>query len=128
RPVGGPRERYAPRCALSTPRPECPPVAFRLSALQPLRQPPKPIFRKRAMDRLESIANAQPFTRTYRIEALDGSGRSWGKGEDVVQPSASTRKVGIMMHALGAARAGRIDLSKKLTITAALQEGINSGT
>ncbi len=80
------------------------------------------------MDRFESIANAQPFTLTYRIEALDGSGRSWGKGEDVVQPSASTRKVGIMMHALGAARAGRIDLSKKLTITAALQEGINSGT
>jgi beta-lactamase class A len=80
------------------------------------------------MDRFESIAHAQPFTLTYRIEALDGSGRSWGKGADVVQPSASTRKVGIMMHALGAARAGRIDLSKKLTITAELQDGINSGT
>jgi beta-lactamase class A len=80
------------------------------------------------MDRFESIAHAQPFTLTYRIEALDGSGRSWGKGADVVQPSASTRKVGIMIHALGAARAGRIDLSKKLTITADLQDGINSGT
>lgn len=80
------------------------------------------------MDRFESIANAQPFTLTYRIEALDGSGRSWDQGADVVQPSASTRKVGIMMHALGAARAGRIDLSKKLTITADLQAGINSGT
>ncbi|MDR0807831.1 MAG: class A beta-lactamase-related serine hydrolase [Gemmobacter sp.] len=80
------------------------------------------------MDRFESIAHAQPFTLTYRIEALDGSGRGWGKGADLVQPSASTRKVGIMMYALGAARAGRIDLSKKLTITAALQDGINSGT
>ncbi|WP_421995977.1 serine hydrolase [Roseococcus sp.] len=80
------------------------------------------------MDRFESIAHAQPFTLTYRIEALDGSGRAWGKGAEVVQPSASTRKVGIMMNALGAARAGRIDLSKKLTITAGLQEGINSGT
>jgi beta-lactamase class A len=80
------------------------------------------------MDRFESIAAAQPFTLTYRIEALDGSGRSWGKGAEVVQPSASTRKVGIMMYALGAARAGRIDLSKKLTITADLQAGITSGT
>jgi beta-lactamase class A len=80
------------------------------------------------MDRFESIAHAQPFTLTYRIEALDGSGRGWGKGADVVQPSASTRKVGIMMYALGQARAGRIDLSKKLTITAKLQEDINSGT
>lgn len=80
------------------------------------------------MDRFESIAHEQPFTLTYRIDALDGSGRSWGKGADVVQPSASTRKVGIMIYALGAARAGRIDLSKKLTITAALQEAINSGT
>lgn len=80
------------------------------------------------MDRFESIAHAQPFTLTYRIEALDGSGRAWGKGAEVVQPSASTRKVGIMMYALGMARAGKIDLSKKLTVTAALQEGINSGT
>lgn len=80
------------------------------------------------MDRFESIAAAQPFTLTYRIEALDGSGRAWGKGAEVVQPSASTRKVGIMMHALGQARAGRIDLAKQLTITAELQAGITSGT
>jgi beta-lactamase class A len=80
------------------------------------------------MDRFESIANAQPFTLTYRIEALDGSGRAWSKGESTVQPSASTRKVAIMMCAFAAARAGTLDLAKKLTITADLQEGITSGT
>jgi beta-lactamase class A len=80
------------------------------------------------MDRFESIAAAQPFTLTYRIEALDGSGRGWGRGEAIVQPSASTRKVAIMMCALAGARAGRLDLSKKLTITADLQANITSGT
>lgn len=58
---------------------------------------------------------------------LAGSGNELTRGGDVVLPSASVRKISVMMAALHAAATGRLDFDQPVTIREEMQAGILSG-
>ncbi len=77
--------------------------------------------------RLNAICDARPFTTSFHVRDLRG-GAVIGRGAEVVVPSASTRKISIMMAAFRAAHAGRLDLAERVATTAGMMRGVASGT
>ncbi|GAA1128896.1 serine hydrolase [Citricoccus alkalitolerans] len=98
--------------------------------------------------RLGTFLQDQPFSVSWRIVPLvgvvpaggaaaqrSGAGalpvagavRAIGDGADTVVPSFSTRKVSILCAVLALARAGRLDLEQRHTITEAHRDGVQAG-
>jgi beta-lactamase class A len=77
--------------------------------------------------RLNRICEEQPFTTSFFVRDL-ATGAEAARAGDVVVPSASTRKTSILMHALAAVHAGRLDLMQPCTVKARLQKDVASGT
>ncbi|MBV1797745.1 serine hydrolase [Siccirubricoccus sp. G192] len=77
--------------------------------------------------RLNRICEEQPFTTSFFVRDLT-TGAEAARAGDVVVPSASTRKTSILMHALAAVHAGRLDLKEPCTVEARLQKDVASGT
>lgn len=78
-------------------------------------------------DRLNAISNAQPFASSWYVKDLR-SGEAIDRQGNEPMPSASTRKVSIMMAALREAHVGHIDLSSQVTVEPRLQKDVASGT
>ncbi len=78
------------------------------------------------LESLVSISEGRGFDLYWQVKAVE-TGETFGRGADLELPSASVRKISIMMAALKAAHDGRIDLAADVTITKELQEGILSG-
>ena len=76
--------------------------------------------------RLDELCDALPFDTSWYLKDLAGGERADRRG-DVPVPSASTRKISIMMAALAAVHAGKLSLDQKLTIEARYQDN-DSGT
>jgi beta-lactamase class A len=76
--------------------------------------------------RLNSLCDALPFQSSWYLKDL-GRGASAHRGGDVPVPSASTRKISIMMAALAAVQAGKLALDQKVTVEARYQDN-DSGT
>ena len=76
--------------------------------------------------RLNSLCDALPFQSSWYLKDL-GSGGSAHRAGDVPVPSASTRKISIMMAALAAVHAGKLALDQKVTVDAKYQDN-DSGT
>ncbi len=76
--------------------------------------------------RLDERCDALPFNTSWYLKDLAGGERADRRGE-VPVPSASTRKISIMMAALAAVHAGKLSLDQKLTVQARYQDN-DSGT
>jgi beta-lactamase class A len=78
------------------------------------------------MDQLETklsrICNKTPYEVRWHIEAIQNDGRIHRNGSDVI-PSASTRKVAIMMAILREVNSGNMDLSETIPTTEEYMEG-----
>ena len=77
--------------------------------------------------RLHAICDARPFRTSFASRILH-TGETTGREADTPTPSASTRKVSIMMAALKAAHEGRIDLDEPVTVEERLKQDVASGT
>ncbi len=78
------------------------------------------------VERLNALCDAAPFQTSWFLKDL-GTGARADRGGDVPVPSASTRKISIMMAALGAVHAGKLGLDQRVTIEARYQDN-DSGT
>lgn len=67
------------------------------------------------VNRLNGLCDAQPFETGWYLKDL-ATGAAAGRRGDVVVPSASTRKIAIMMAALRAVHAGRLSLDQPVVI------------
>jgi beta-lactamase class A len=76
--------------------------------------------------RLDRMCDALPFSTSWYLKDLATGATAERKG-DVPVPSASTRKISIMMAALAAVHAGKLALDQKVTIEARYQDN-DSGT
>jgi beta-lactamase class A len=76
--------------------------------------------------RLNELCDALPFQSSWYLKDLVSGARADRAG-DVAVPSASTRKISIMMAALAAVHAGKLALDQKVTIEAKYQDN-DSGT
>ena len=76
--------------------------------------------------RLDELCDALPFDTSWYLKDLTTGERADRRGE-VPVPSASTRKISIMMAALAAVHAGKLSLDQKLTVEARYQDN-DSGT
>src|ERR671925_1180333 len=76
--------------------------------------------------RLNALCDALPFQTSWYLKDLTTGARADRLG-DVPVPSASTRKISIMMAALAAVHAGKLALDQKVTIDAKYQDN-DSGT
>jgi beta-lactamase class A len=76
--------------------------------------------------RLNTLCDALPFQSSWYLKDLT-RGASAHRAGDVPVPSASTRKISIMMAALAAVHAGKLALDQKVTIDAKYQDN-DSGT
>lgn len=76
--------------------------------------------------RLNALCDAVPFQASWYLKDLTTGARADRLG-DVPVPSASTRKISIMMAALGAVHAGKLSLDQRVTIEAQYQDN-DSGT
>lgn len=76
--------------------------------------------------RLNELCDALPFPTGWYLKDLTTGARADRLG-DVPVPSASTRKISIMMAALAAVHAGKLSLDQKVTIEAKYQDN-DSGT
>lgn len=76
---------------------------------------------------LHALCEAQPFATRFFVKLL-GTGQVIARDADTKTPSASTRKVSIIMAALAAAHAGRLDLDEQIPIEDRLKVGVASGT
>ena len=76
--------------------------------------------------RLNALCDALPFDTSWYLKDLAGGARADRRG-DVPVPSASTRKISIMMAALKAVHDGKLALDQKVTIDAKYQDN-DSGT
>jgi len=76
--------------------------------------------------RLDALCDALPFQTGWYLKDL-ASGRRADRQGDVPVPSASTRKISIMMAALKAVADGKLALDQKITIEARFQDN-DSGT
>jgi beta-lactamase class A len=76
-------------------------------------------------DRLNALCDAQPFETGWYLKDL-ATGEAAHRGGDIVVPSASTRKIAILMAALRAVHAGRLSLHEPVVIQAKHQVS-NSG-
>jgi len=73
------------------------------------------------VDRLNGMCDALPFHVGWYLEDVRTGERADRNG-DVVVPSASTRKIAILMAALAEVRAGRLSLDQPVTITSTYQD------
>ena len=78
------------------------------------------------VQRLNELCDALPFQTSWYLKDLT-SGASAHRLGDVAVPSASTRKISIMMATLAAVHAGKLALDQKVTIEARYQDN-DSGT
>ena len=76
--------------------------------------------------RLDELCDAHPFHTGWYLRDLR-TGETTHRHGDTVVPSASTRKISIMMAALAAVHAGRLQLDQPVTIEAKYQDN-DSGT
>lgn len=76
---------------------------------------------------LNQVCERQPFTTSWYVKDLS-TGEEADRGGHVPVPSASVRKTSIMMAALKAVHAGRLDLAEKVTVEERLQKNVMSGT
>ena len=76
--------------------------------------------------RLNDLCEALPFQTSWYLKDLTSGATSDRRG-DVPVPSASTRKISIMMAALAAVHAGKLSLDQKVTVEAKYQDN-DSGT
>src|SRR5216684_6202470 len=76
--------------------------------------------------RLNELCDAAPFQASWYLKDFATGGSADRRG-DVPVPSASTRKISIMMAALAAVHAGKLALDQKVTIDARYQDN-DSGT
>jgi beta-lactamase class A len=76
--------------------------------------------------RLNALCDALPFQTSWYLKDLTTGARADRLG-DVPVPSASTRKISIMMAALAAVHDGKLGLDQKVTIDARYQDN-DSGT
>src|SRR2546425_11902656 len=76
--------------------------------------------------RLNELCDAAPFQASWYLKDL-ATGATANRRGDVPVPSASTRKISIMMAALAAVHAGKLSLDQKVTIEARYQDN-DSGT
>ncbi len=74
---------------------------------------------------LNDICDSQPFTTSWYFKDLQ-TGLEADREGDVIVPSASTRKIAIMMAAMKAVTEGRFQLDQSVTIQAKYQDN-NSG-
>ena len=65
------------------------------------------------LEKLNAVCESQPFIVRYLIKNLC-SGEIFSRGGDEETPSASTRKISIMMAALKAVQEGRLDLTERI--------------
>ena len=78
------------------------------------------------LDELNAMCDAQPFVTGWYLKDLR-SGETTHRNGETVFPSASTRKISIMMAALAAVHAGTLSLDDPFSIDKAYQDN-NSGT
>jgi beta-lactamase class A len=78
------------------------------------------------IDKLNAICDEQPYTTGWYLKDLQ-TGATAERNGDVVFPSASTRKISIMMAALAAVHAGTLSLDDPFEIEKKYQDN-NSGT
>ncbi len=78
------------------------------------------------VQRLNALCDGMPFQTSWFLKDLAPGARADRLG-DVPVPSASTRKISIMMAALSAVHAGKLALDQKVTIEARYQDN-DSGT
>jgi beta-lactamase class A len=76
--------------------------------------------------KLNALCDEQPYTTSWYFKDLT-TGETADRAGDVVVPSASTRKISIMMAALAACHAGSLSLSQPFSIEAKYQD-TTSGT
>src|SRR5437762_5831985 len=76
--------------------------------------------------RLNELCDAQPFPSSWYVKDMTSGERADRQGA-VPVPSASTRKISIMMAALAAVHAGKLALDQRVTIEARYQDN-DSGT
>src|SRR5438067_1653787 len=78
------------------------------------------------VERLDALCDAVPFHASWYLKDVATGARADRHG-DVPVPSASTRKVSIMMAALAAVHAGKLALDQRITVEARYQNN-DSGT
>ncbi len=78
------------------------------------------------VERLDALCDAVPFHASWYLKDVATGARADRLG-DVPVPSASTRKISIMMAALAAIHAGKLSLDQKVTVEARYQSN-DSGT
>src|SRR5262245_8918818 len=78
------------------------------------------------VSRLHEMCDALPFDTSWYLRDL-ATGETADRRGGVPVPSASTRKISIMMVALAAVHAGKLHLDQKLTVEARYQD-YDSGT
>jgi beta-lactamase class A len=78
------------------------------------------------LEKLNAACDSRAFTVRYFIKNLR-SGEVFGRGGAEETPSASTRKISIMMAALKAAHEGRLDLAEPIVYDERLREQVASG-
>ena len=78
------------------------------------------------MKSLNELCDALPFQTSFYLKDLETGARGDRFGS-VPVPSASTRKISIMMAALAAVHAGKLTLDQKVTIESKYQDN-DSGT
>jgi beta-lactamase class A len=76
--------------------------------------------------RLNELCDGLPFDSSWYLKDLTTGARADRRGS-VPVPSASTRKISIMMAALSAVHAGKLSLDQKVTVEARYQDN-DSGT
>lgn len=76
--------------------------------------------------RLQALSENRGFDIYWHVRLVAG-GEELTRGGDAVLPSASVRKISVMMAALHAAAAGRLDLDQPVVIKKEQQPGILSG-
>jgi len=78
------------------------------------------------VERLNELCDAVPFRASWYVKDL-AMGACADRLGDVPVPSASTRKISIMMAALSAVHAGKLALDQKVVVEARWQDN-DSGT
>jgi beta-lactamase class A len=78
-------------------------------------------------DRLNAICDEQPFTTSWCVRDMR-SGAQIDRAGNEPLPSASTRKVSIMMALLRKAHAGGVDLDEPCVVTEDLKHEVASGS
>lgn len=77
--------------------------------------------------RLDAICDAQPFGTTWYFKDLL-TGQTLDRDGETVVPSASTRKLSILMAAYAAAERGKLDLKESVPLEPDFNTGVFGGT